>query len=206
MKAVFEKIHQSVDARLSELKRHLGELAMQGDFQKLQAVTEQAKELEQGKELLRQAELCFAGAERRLESLLRTSHTKAPLTILRVTVCWYRFGFNSPDEVIEKRTAADTLQHMFELLAQRCGNQILERAASVIYGDRPVLSRHPSRDWVNPNSGKPYEKRNIGTTGWHIITHSATKQKIELIEAVRYGLGLPPGAIRAEAIARPTPE
>jgi exonuclease VII small subunit len=141
MNPEFEKLHQSIDARLAELKRHLGDLAMEGEFQKLQAVTEQAKELEQGKDLLRRAERCLVGAERKLEALLRSNHTKAPLTILRVTVSWPRLGVIGPDEVIEERTAADTLQRLFERLAQKVGNHILERAADVIYGDRPVLSR-----------------------------------------------------------------
>jgi exonuclease VII small subunit len=203
MNPEFEKLHQSIDARLAELKRHLGDLAMEGEFQKLQAVTEQAKELEQGKDLLRRAERCLVGAERKLEALLRSNHTKAPLTILRVTVSWPRLGVIGPDEVIEERTAADTLQRLFERLAQKVGNHILERAADVIYGDRPVLSRRPSQEWVNPNSGEPYAARNIGTTGWHVITHSSTKQKIELIEAVRQGLGFTLGSIKAEAVARP---
>jgi hypothetical protein len=205
MKPVIEKLHQSIDSRLSELKLRLGELALEGDFEKLQAVTEQAKELERGREHLRQAERCISGAERKLEALLR-SNTKAPLTVLRVTVCWSKLDVAAPDEVIEERTAADTLQRLFERLAKVAGNQILERASKVIYGDRPVLSRNPSRDWVNPNSGEPYSARSIGNTGWHVITHSATKQKIDLIEAVCHELGFRSGTIKTEAVARSASE
>lgn len=205
MKDIIEKLNKSIDARMGDLKLRMGEIAMEGDFEKLQAITEQAKELERGREHLRQAERCISGAERKLEALLR-SNTKAPLTVLRVTVCWSKLDVTAPDEVIEERTAADTLQRLFERLAKIAGNQILDRASKLIYGDRPVLSRNPSRDWVNPNSGDPYSARNIGQTGWHVITHSATKQKIDLIEAVCHELGFRTGTIKAEAVARSAAE
>lgn len=205
MKPVIEKLNQSIDSRIGELKLRLGELALEGDFEKLQAITEQAKELERGRDYLRQAERCISGAERKLETLLR-SNTKAPLTVLRITLCWTKLGVSSSDEVIEERTAADTLQRLFERLAEKMGSQILERAAGVIHGDRPVLSRHPSRDWVNPNSGDPYAARNIGNTGWYVITHSSTRQKIDLIEAVGNDLGFSTFRIKAEAVARSASE
>lgn len=203
MKTEIDKISRSIEARLNDLKGRLGGLALEGDFERLQAVTEQAKELERGGDLLRQAERCIGSAERKLEALLRT-HTKAPLTILRVTICWTKLGVAADEEVIEERTAADTLMRLFERLSEQMGIQILERASKVIHGDRPLLSRSPTRDWVNPNSGEPYTARSIGRTGWYVITHSATQQKIDQIQAVSQGLGFLSSAIRAEAVARPS--
>jgi hypothetical protein len=201
MKAQLEELNQQLDTRLDELKIRLGEMALEGEFEKLQAVSEQAKELERGRDLLRQAERCISAAERKLETLSRT-HTKASPTVLKIILRWSRLGASGQDEVIEERMAADALPRLFERLAERLGSSILDRAGAIRFSDRPVISRNPARDWVNPNNGECYAAKPIGHSGWHVITHSSTKQKIEQINAVGRGLGFPIGAILAEAVAR----
>jgi exonuclease VII small subunit len=201
MKALLDEINQHLESRIDELKLRLGEMALEGEFEKLQAVSEQAKELERGRELVRQAERCINAAERKLETLSR-SHTKASPTVLKITLRWSRLGVSGQDEVIEERMAADAMPRLFERLADRLGSAVLDRAGGVRFSDRPVISRNPTRDWVNPNNGEPYAAKPIGRSGWHVITHSSTKQKIEQIEAVARGVGFPLGSILAEAVAR----
>ena len=201
MKALLEELNQQLDSRLEGLKLRLGEMALEGEFEKLQAISEQAKEFERGRELLRQAERCINAAERKLEALSKT-HTKASPTVLKITLRWTRMGASGQDEVIEERMAADALPRLFERLAEQLGSSILDRTGAVRVSDRPVISRNPSRDWVNPNNGECYAAKPIGRSGWHVITHSSTKQKIEQIDAIARGLGFPPGAIIAEAVAR----
>jgi len=201
MKDVIDKLDETLIARVSELKVRLGELAMEDDLEKLQSIREQAKELERGRDLLRAAEQCITGAERKLELLLRT-HTKAPPTVLRIKLCWSKLGLPGADDIIEERMAADALPRLFELLAEKMGAQVLERAGQVMHGDRPLLSRRPAQEWINPNSGAPYASKVIGHTGWYVITHSSTRQKIEQIEALARSLGIPLGTIQAEAVAR----
>lgn len=190
-----------IETRIDEITQQIGPMAVQGELDKVQEVSALTQELKAGLALLIDGQKRIHAAERRLEPLLKT-HTKAAPTVLVIKIEWRKLGVNRDQETIAESMATDSLEKLYTRLEHELGSEILERGSEVRFGERPILSRQPDRDWVNPNTDEPYAARAIGNSGWHAITHSSTKQKIEQIETFRSQLKLPLGSISAEAVPR----
>lgn len=103
-----------------------------------------------------------------------------------------RLGINRPQLVISERQASETVRKVIEVLAEARGPVVLEQLAQLRVNRGPFVSRDPERDYKNPQSGQLYSHQRIGNTGFSVLTHSATAEKIRDLKRVAETLNLSP--------------
>lgn len=103
-----------------------------------------------------------------------------------------RLGINRPQAIISERQASDTMRKVMEVLVEAKGLPVLEQLTQLRVNRGPLVSGDPVRDYTNPQSGQLYAHQRIGNTGYSVLTHSATAEKIRDLRKVAETLKLSP--------------
>jgi hypothetical protein len=128
--------------------------------------------------------------------------TGSPLLLgpVAISIDWSTIGKSHPKQTICERKASDTLRAFFETIHDRFGPETLARLVAIRANRAPLLSRQPQIEFLNPKQGVCYQHQQIGTTGWHVLTHSSTPEKLGIIRQVARALRFPPGAVIAQEV------
>lgn len=104
---------------------------------------------------------------------------------LSVAVNWItREGSRTP-EVISDEKASRTLRRFLERILNIHGPQQIAELAVIRTGRGPLVSQSPRRDFVNSQRpGVTYSHKQIGVSGWYVITQSSTKEKVRHLREV----------------------
>ena len=120
---------------------------------------------------------------------------------LQATLDWTACGIARPRAVVCEARASETLvAFVAELVAAR-GPETLERLAQVRVNRGPLVSANPEVDYRNSKSGLPYQHQQIPGTQFHVLTHSSTDEKLEIMRTAWRALGLPPGGLSVHRAA-----
>jgi hypothetical protein len=119
---------------------------------------------------------------------------------LAIEIDWAAAGLPHPKQTICERKASDTLRVLFETVLDRFGDAAMEKLSVLRVNRAPPLSRRPEIDFLNRKRGVPYQHQRVGRSDWHVLTHSATYEKIDLIHQVGQALRFPDGAIAVREI------
>lgn len=126
--------------------------------------------------------------------------TQPLLGPLAIDIDWEAAGKPHSKQIICERKASDTLRAFFESIRAQFGDVALEKLSVLHVNRAPPLSRRPEVEFLNRKRGIPYQHQRLGGSDWHVLTHSSTPEKIDLIRQVARSLGFPPGAITAREI------
>ena len=134
---------------------------------------------------------------------LRNPH-KAPSPSIRpddfvIELHWPKTAGVSREDI----TAADTkasrcLVRFMERLYATLGDSGMQLAENVSTSRGPLVSRSPQTSYRNQRSDEIYSNHPIADSGWYVITHSSTAEKIRQLVDLGRALKLPPGALRAQ--------
>ena len=126
----------------------------------------------------------------------------APLLLgpVAISVDWATIGKPYPKQIICERKASDTLRVFFETIHDRFGSETLARLVAIRANRAPLLSRQPQTEFLNSKQGVCYQHQQIGSTEWHVLTHSSTAEKLAIISQVSRALRFPPGAVTAQEV------
>lgn len=122
---------------------------------------------------------------------------RGPLTL---EINWSAGGKPYPNQTICEPKASETMRVFFEAILSRFGENELEKLSALRVSRAPLLSRRPEIEFLNRRQGTLYAHQRVGSSDWHVLTHSATREKIEITRAVAQALGFPPGAISTRTI------
>ena len=175
---------------------HLAELALA-----IQSKLEEARRLSASLDVIRRQfnEICSGDLDRTsLPPLSRPQDNtpavdesersdQAPMTI---KVWWHRLSAAPEPEVIARSSVAATMRSFLERALTVMGDGEFERLASVRTGRGPLVSKHPSADYVNKVTGAIYTHHRLGNSAWHVITHSSTREKVDHLRQALQVFGL----------------
>jgi hypothetical protein len=109
---------------------------------------------------------------------------------LEVVMDWSAAGYNLSKEVIACRRPTATLRLFVERIWQVMGPEKLALLHAVRTGRGPLVSRRPEEEFVNRAQNTLYAHHSIGDSGWFVLTHSETKDKIDHIRQAAELMGL----------------
>jgi hypothetical protein len=121
---------------------------------------------------------------------------------LRVTIDWQANKRQHPQEQICEHTAAATMAALVARLIQELGDEATKKIEPIRINRGPLISKSPARDFVNQAQGRLYGHKKLRGTDYYILTHSSTTQKVDDIRRLCRVLGLVPGSVQVEQIAR----
>lgn len=121
---------------------------------------------------------------------------------LRIQVDWGRIGKSRGIEVISEHKASDTQAKWAERVYEELGPEALEKLAHFRISRGPMVSRNPERDFLNRASGALFSYQPVGRSGFFILTHSQTSQKVADLKAASKLLGFPVGSVLVEEVAK----
>jgi hypothetical protein len=116
--------------------------------------------------------------------------TKGPQSNMSVVIRWDIIG-KGASEAIRAATAAATLVRVIQRLHQVYGAGTLEKIEKFRVSRGPLVSRNPGRDFTNRSSMETYVNHPIPGTGYFVLTHSSTDQKIQDLKELLNFLKLP---------------
>lgn len=119
---------------------------------------------------------------------------------LVIDIDWAAAGKPYPKQTICERKASDTLRVFVETILQRFGDATMEKLALLRVNRAPPLSRQPGTEFLNRKRGTPYQHQRVGSSEWHVLTHSSTPEKIEFVQQIAQALRFPPGAVKAQEV------
>jgi hypothetical protein len=82
-----------------------------------------------------------------------------------------------------------------EELQAALGIEILRKLTAFRVSRGPLVSQNPQADYVNSKTGAIYVNHPIGHTGFYVLTHSGTPEKVAALKDAWKFLGLTPGAL-----------
>jgi hypothetical protein len=97
---------------------------------------------------------------------------------------------------LQEDTAAETMVATMERLLAEFGMDVLTKLHDLRTGRGPLLSRRPSVDFLNPNTGELYTNHKIPGTDFYVLTHSDTQEKVEALQRALRLIGLQPTKFR----------
>jgi hypothetical protein len=116
--------------------------------------------------------------------------TKGARSNISVTIRWDLIDKGSP-ECIHESNASVTLAITLARLSQVLGQKELAKLTDLKVSRGPLVSRNPSRDYLNKRSGREYTSQPIPGANMHVLTNTSTQEKIEALDAIPGVLGLP---------------
>lgn len=119
---------------------------------------------------------------------------------LAITIDWTAIGKSHLKQIICERKASNTLRTFFEVILDRFGSETLGRLVAIRANRAPLLSRQPQTEFLNVKQGVCYQHQQIGASGWHVLTHSSTSEKMAIIRQVARALRFPSGGITVEEV------
>lgn len=126
----------------------------------------------------------------------QSSTVRGPQSGISVRLRWDLIG-RGQAEVVREPKASATMRRVMERLSEVLGLETLERLAAYRVNRGPLLSRNPDADYAASN-GVQYSSHPVGVTGWHVLTHSATEEKVTALRGLPEHLGQPAGFIEVE--------
>jgi hypothetical protein len=112
-----------------------------------------------------------------------------------VDINWGACKINRPNARISERKVSDTLVSFMEELQAALGIEILRKLTAFRVSRGPLVSQNPQADYVNSKTGAIYVNHPIGHTGFYVLTHSGTPEKVAALKDAWKFLGLTPGAL-----------
>lgn len=187
-------------SRLNALAQRIAEIQakQQGLEQELSSI---AKELNwESSERPITAETFSSGAYASTTATPTQSRARPLLGPIAVTIDWTAVGKIHPKQTICERKASDTLRIFFETIHDQFGIETLARLVAVRANRAPLLSRQPQVDFLNSKQGVCYQHQPVGSTGWYVLTHSSTSEKLAIIKQVGRALRFPAGAVYVQEV------
>lgn len=117
-----------------------------------------------------------------------------------VELDWALCGINRPKAKISESRMSETLVGYVAELKAALGADALEKLASFKISRGPLISKRPAVDFNNRSTGLPYAHHQLEGTGYHVLTHSSTAEKVDAIRESWRFLGLPEGALSLRRI------
>jgi hypothetical protein len=116
---------------------------------------------------------------------------------IRIEIDWSRMAQtkSKPKEVICQHLASDSMTRFVIRLCQELGEQILPTLHGVRINRGPLVTQDPRKDYLNSSDGTLYQHQPILDTGYYVLTHSQTNQKVGDIQNACRALGLPIGMV-----------
>ena len=108
-----------------------------------------------------------------------------------IQVNWKNLGKGNNTEIIFQKTASKTLALFFAKMYNKLGSAFLEKVSKYPISRGPFISKIPSKDFLNEQNGTLYAHSEIGESGYFVLTHSDTPQKLKDIEGLCQFLGYP---------------
>ena len=121
---------------------------------------------------------------------------------LKIRVDWKANQRNKEAEEICENTAAASMAVFVGRLIQELGQDVLPKLERVRINRGPLISKAPTKDFVNQAQGKLYGHKKIRGSDYYILTHSQTSQKVEDLNRVCRVLGFIPGSVQIEQVNR----
>jgi hypothetical protein len=179
---------------IDQILHEIQAAAASGDLEKISRMNQMAKrvqEIEAGKtafaaELAEIATKLKDGGSTEQPTFALIPRHSGPLT---VEIDFPRLGTSHPNVVISERQASDTMRRVIEALVAAKGAGILQALAQVRVNRGPLVSNQPKRDYNNSRSGQLYAHQPIGSTGYSVLTHSSTAEKVRDLRMVGERLG-----------------
>ena len=98
---------------------------------------------------------------------------------LEILINWSSIGKDLPVEKISETKSSDSMALLIERFYKVFGRSILERMSGYSISRGPIVSDKPALDFINKKTGKPYQNQPIANSGYYVLTHSSTEEKIE---------------------------
>jgi len=124
---------------------------------------------------------------------------------LQITVDWGRLGKPGGKEVICEHMSSDTMTKWAARLYQQFGPEPLQKLARFRINRGPMVSTNPQSDYRNQKDGRIYAHQPIADSGYDILTHSQTSQKVSDIRNACKSLGFPIGAVLVDEVEKHPP-
>lgn len=209
MKTELIKLH-------AEAMELIGVLAKKGEASMISRIAPIATQIEQLQNQLLQVEqetarlkeelATFAKAERKsnfpIVAQIRASNANGHggKKQLRVQIDWARLGKEGGKEIITEHKSSDTMAKWAGRLYQKFGVHFLQRLSTFRINRGPMISKQPKSDFVNKQDGTLYSHHAVLDSGYYILTHSQTSQKVEDIRRACQFLGFPIGAVSVDEV------
>jgi hypothetical protein len=144
-------------------------------------------------------------ANRLEDEILETvHHTRSDRMKIRIEIDWPLLHESRGKEVICEHMASESLVKFLSRLYEAKGIQILEKLSQFKINRGMLVSKDPFSDYRNDSdpTGKPYQSKPISDSGFHTLTHSATKEKVLDLRRACQFLNFKPGAVKVEEVAK----
>lgn len=112
-----------------------------------------------------------------------------------VEINWNSCKISRPTARISERKVSDTMVSFMEELQAALGVDVLRKLSAFRVSRGPLVSQNPQIDYVNSKTGAIYVNHPIGHTGFYVLTHSGTAEKVAALKDAWTFLGLTPGAL-----------
>lgn len=119
---------------------------------------------------------------------------------LRIKINWPLLGKPDGTEIICEHLASASLVRFASRLSEVLGPDVLEKLSRLRINRGPFVTKNPKIDYWNPADQDTYQHQPVRHSGFFILTHSETSQKVKDVSTVGRFLKLPPRAIIAEAV------
>jgi hypothetical protein len=105
---------------------------------------------------------------------------------IRIEIDGSFFGNSRKTEVFCEHKASDTLAKFLARLSAIKGVEILEKLRGFKVNRRMLVSKNPNTDYRywSGSSEKIYSHQPIGNSGYFVLTHSKTGEKVEFIRTL----------------------
>lgn len=120
---------------------------------------------------------------------------------LEAVLDWAACGITRPRAIVCEPKASETLVAFIAELVAAKGPGVLDALAQLRVNRGPLVSSNPDVDYRNSKSGQPYQHQAIPGTRFHVLTHSSTDEKLDIIRTAWRALGLPPGGLSVRRAA-----
>jgi hypothetical protein len=99
--------------------------------------------------------------------------------------------------------SSETMTKWAARLFQQFGIEPLQKLARFRISRGPMVSSQPQSDYINNKDGSVYAHQPIADSGYYMLTHSQTSQKLtDITKACQRALGFPIGAVIVEETAK----
>lgn len=127
---------------------------------------------------------------------------RARLQTLKITIDWKANKRNHGTEEICENTAAASMVQFISRLIEEFGSDALEKMEKIRINRGPLLSKSPTKDFVNQTQGRLYGHKKIHGTDYYVLTHSQTSQKVEDLNRLCRVVGFALGSVQIEQVNR----
>lgn len=121
---------------------------------------------------------------------------------MRIEIDWKANGKNLDREIILLPNAGDGIVRFLSRLVEEFGQDTLQKLPRIPINRGPLLSKTPSKDFLNRAQGKPYTHKRLPGTDYFVLTHSSTSQKIDDVRRISEKIGLAAQSIQVRQMSR----